>query len=377
VAVECRLWGPPVRLQSVRGPTECTERIKTADLVELAGDAAITTRTLEFWRHEGLLPAAKRTGQDGKRPEWTYPAEAAEQLAALLRLRAKTRRPDVLRVALWFEGFPVEPRRVRTSVAAVLRDGFQWLTREVEKHRDRTAAAEGSTWEALEQIGRKLAGKHGPRYARQKREDRARAMTLVLGLVLGDEDAFVHLDDDAEQVERMLGLHRARRPIGGLPAWLHGPASDGLAEAARLGSLPALIETVGTLTDEELEASRVLARIMLDGMTAFTRIADAFAITTDNAVGLAAIEEFRDEPMTAVWITAFVIAVRRSGTLSKNLGAVIDDFSRKVLPIDKHARELAALSDDDLHKQLPNLGGLPFIEQARLKRLIAEYREGA
>lgn len=97
-------------------------RLTTAGLLATASDPAITARTLEYWRNQGLLPKAERTGQDGKRPQWTYPPQAADQLRALLRLRAKTRDPDILRAALWFEGYPMDLDRVRASMGAVLRE---------------------------------------------------------------------------------------------------------------------------------------------------------------------------------------------------------------------------------------------------------------
>lgn len=358
--------------------TESTVRITTAELLGLANDPEITARTLEYWRQESLLPKARRTGQHGKRPEWTYPVEAGEQLAALLRLREKTRQPDVLRVALWFEGFPVEPERVRASITAVLRRSLEMFTKEIDKRRERGASSEDSTWAALEQIGRTLARKRGkntlPRYGRQTREERDRAMTLMLGLALGHTAAAARLENDEPHVERMLGLYRARRPRAGMGAWLDGPAGEGLDAFAYLGSLPALIETFETVSDEELAASRISARIMLDGMVAFAHMADAFAVT-ENAVGLAAIDVFRDEPTTAVWMTAFVIAASRSSALSENLRSIVNAFSQNLLPVEQRARELAALSPEALTQELPELESLPFIEQVRLKRLIVQYRE--
>ena len=257
------------------GLSEGTERATTADLIATAKVPGVTTRTLEYWRHQGLLPKAERTGQSGKRPEWTYPVEAIDQLVALLRLRSKTKDPDLLRTGLWFDGYPVEVERVRTSITAVLRRSLDAMTKEIEKRREPGVTGDDANWAALEQIGRTLARKRGPsappRYGRQARAERERAMTLALGLVLGDAGTSARLEQDAPRVERMIGLDRGRRPRGGLPAWLDGPPDEGLQGFANLGSLPALIETMKAATDEELTASRGLARIMLDGITAFAR----------------------------------------------------------------------------------------------------------
>ncbi len=364
-------------LQDNADVSEGTDRVTTADLLAALDDPAVTARTLEFWRHEGLLPKAQRTGQRGRRPEWTYPAEARDQLGALLQLRTKTKDPDLARVGLFFEGFPIETQRVRASIVAVLEASLAAMVKEVDKRRSPDATGEEATWEALEQIGRVLAGKRGanapPRYGRQRREDRERAMALAIGLVLGDEGSTARLEQDAPHVERMIGLDRGRRPRGGLPPWLDGPAGEGLEAFSRYGSLPALIETMRSASDDELTASRTLARIMLDGITAFTRIADSFT-GTDNASGFGAIAVFRGEPMAAVWLLAFIIAAGRSSTLSEGLRAAVDSLSQHVLPLDARARELAAFAPGELQKRLPELKRLPFVEQARIKRLIAQHR---
>ena len=353
-----------------------TERVSTAELLAAVNDDTVTARTLEFWRHQGLLPRAERTGQQGKRPQWTYPIQAVDQLRALLRLRTKTKDPDLLRVALWFDAYPIEIERVRLSITAVLTDALETLSKEVAR---RSSKDESDVdWEAIEQIGRVLAAKRGPtappRYGRQRRADRERAMALAVGLVLGDKEAITRLEDEGQHVERLIGVDRGRRSRGGLEAWLDGPPGDGLEAFANLGSLPALIETMRSATDDELEASRSLARIVLDGVLAFTRIADAIT-GADNASGFGAIAVFRGDPMAAVWLIAFTIAAGRSATISEGLHAVVDSLSQRVLPLDGRARELAALGTDELKDRLPELDSLPFAEQVKVKRLIAQYRD--
>jgi len=239
-----------------------TPRVTTADLLASTKGPTLTGRTLEFWRHQGLLPKADRTGQNGKHPEWTYPAGAMDQLAALLRLRVKTKDPDQLRVGLWFEGYSVDIARVRTSIVDLLSHNLARVTKEVDKRRDPAASGDDANWTALEQVGRILAGKHGPhappRYGRQRRAERERAMTLLLGLALGNVSATARLEHDADQVERMIGLDRGRHSRGGLPAWLDGPPAEGLEIFAHVGGLPALIDTMRSVTDDELVASRGL-----------------------------------------------------------------------------------------------------------------------
>jgi len=71
---------------------------------------------------------------------------------------------------------------------------------------------------------------------------------------------------------------------------------------------------------------------------------------------------------------SFVIAAARSSEMSEGLRTVVESLSNQVLPIDERARELAALGDTELGERLSQITALPFVEQVRLKRLIAEYR---
>jgi hypothetical protein len=360
------------------GLTESTSRLTTAELLAAGDDPELTTRTLEYWRQEGLLPKATRTGQDGKRPEWTYPAEAADQLATLLRLRKKTKQPDTLRVALWLEGHPIDSSRVQASVASDLRRLLGVMTKEVDKCRRLADGSEVSTWAALEQIARRWARKRGPkappRYGRQKLADRERAMTLAFGLALGVDGAAEHVKEDARLIERMIGLDRGRNPRGGLPALLDGPAGEALTGFASLCSLPALIHAVESTASDEFAASRVLAGVFVNGLVTFARLTDALAVT-ENAIGLGAIETLHDDPNTAVWVIAFIVAVKPSRALNDNLQELVAVLAESVLPVERHARELAAVPAEDLDQHLPHLENLPFIKQVGIKQLIDKYRD--
>src|SRR5712691_2590669 len=112
-----------------------SSRLTTADLLAMAHEhkPAATERTLEHWRHQELLPHAERTGQEGARPVWTYPAEAADQLSALMRLRVTTKDPDLLRAALWFEGYPLTVARARSSMIRALRKVRDEVEKELAK----------------------------------------------------------------------------------------------------------------------------------------------------------------------------------------------------------------------------------------------------
>lgn len=354
--------------------TESTGRVSTAALLAAVDDPGVTARTLEYWRQQGLLPKAERTGQAGRRPEWTYPASAVEQLREIERLRAQTRQPNGLRVALWFRGFEIDLEHVRESLISTLRRFHLQILKEIERRRDPVLPAAEAQWTALEQVARTLARKRGahapPRFGRQRQEERDRAITVLLGLVLGLPEAAARLSSDGAFVERLMGLDRARQPLGGVSAWLTGAPGEGLDGFVAIGSLPALIAAVEAAEAGELLAARELARTMLVGIVAFSRMADAFALA-DNATGLGAWTTIASNPTAAVWLTALVVSIRRNKGYSDNLRAIVDALDQTVLPVDMHARSLADLTPEDLKGRLE---GLPFLQQAGLKRLIADYQ---
>ncbi|HEX5403954.1 MAG TPA: hypothetical protein VFX16_16835, partial [Pseudonocardiaceae bacterium] len=115
-------------------------------------------RTLESWRNQGLLPHAERTGQVGVRPVWTYPAEAVDQLKALLRLRSLSKDPQLLRVSLWFEGYSIPTTRVRSSMIDHLRRMQADLDKELASRATSAGSeAEAGRWEAIGQVARTYA----------------------------------------------------------------------------------------------------------------------------------------------------------------------------------------------------------------------------
>jgi DNA-binding transcriptional MerR regulator len=354
--------------------TESTSRVSTVTLLAAVDDPDITPRTLEYWRQQDLLPKAERTGQAGRRPEWTYPATTIEQLRELMRLRAHTRQPDVLRVALWFRGFDIDLGGVRKSLVSTLHRFQRQILAEIERRTDPALPAEEAQWAALEQVARTLARKRGahapPRFGRQRQEERGRAMTVLLGLVLGLPGAAARLTNDGSLVERLIGLDRARRPKGGMGAWLTSPPGEALDGVVAIGSLPALIAAVEAADAGELMAARDLARTMLSGLVAFSRMADAFALT-ENAAGLGAWRTVASNPTAAVWLTALVVSIRRNKGYSDNLRAIVDAFDQTVLPADTQARSLADLTAEHLKQRLD---GLPLLQQAGIKRLITDYQ---
>jgi DNA-binding transcriptional MerR regulator len=356
-------------------------RLQTAQLLDLAGetDRSVTERTLEYWRHQGLLPRPERSGQNGKRPVWDYPSETGDQLRALLRLRQQSKDPNVLRAALWYDGYPIETPRVRDSINTYLHQLRDICEKELTK-RAGTTDDPAARWQAIQAVSRVMAGRRAkgfPRLGRQALAERSTGIALTLGLLLGDEEAMRHLEADAPAVERLIGVDRGRRfrPNGAGP-WLDGPPEEGLASFANMGSLDRLITVVDSASDKELEIARNLARTLLGGISAFSRIADAFD-GRDNASGMAGMRMLDDDPHAALIVVPLVLSILSSTELAQNLAQILTALQSNVLPLEQQARELAALPEEQRAERLKNLSQLPFVEQVRIKRLVVEFSGGS
>jgi hypothetical protein len=91
------------------------------DAVEHAGETSPTGDQLKRWRRAGLLPRPRlehRPGIRGSR-SW-YPAWAADQLLAILRLHRSTHKLMELCTALWWEGHWVDPLALREALTTPL-----------------------------------------------------------------------------------------------------------------------------------------------------------------------------------------------------------------------------------------------------------------
>ena len=82
-----------------------------ADVLEVASELGVSERQLRRWRDEGLLPRAfdQRWLGRGLGSATFYPAGSCRQLREIVRWFAHDRRVDIVRWALWCNGFPVDP----------------------------------------------------------------------------------------------------------------------------------------------------------------------------------------------------------------------------------------------------------------------------
>jgi hypothetical protein len=354
------------------------ERLRTAELLARAQRAEpdSSERTLEFWRHQDLLPHAERTGQEGTRPVWTYPAAAADQLRALLHLRQATKDPDLLRAALWFDGYPVPTSRARDSMTSCLRKLLTDLEKQLARRRKGTGRERGQDRiDVLAEVARDLAVQRRtpiPRFGRQSLAARQQAFEAILCLGLGEDMTPGQLDDAGAAVERVMGLDQARRyrPDGAQP-WLTGPPAEGLALVHKMGSLPHITGTLESANDCDLEAARPLARTLLTGISAFSLMADAFA-GYPNASGLGATPFLSGSPLIRVMMLAWALSITRSPILATNLAEISGALTDSILPVRATARELAAIAEPELAERLQHL---PPRDRNRLKLLIGAFKE--
>jgi hypothetical protein len=357
-----------------------SERLTTAQLLAVATelDPTITTRRLEFWRNQRLLPHPERTGQDGTRPVWTYPPQAVDQLRALLRLREATKDPEVLRVALWFEGYDVPTAQARAAMINYIHRLRESVDRELGRHTpsDNTDHDQGR-WAGIEQVAQVLARRRKgtlPRRGRQPQPQRERAVTVAIGLVLNEPRASDLLDEaSALDVEKLLGLTPGRSlRVGEAGPWLSGPAVTGLADFAKFGSLAALTKAVESADDMQLEAARANARLLMLGLSFAVRLADAFT-GNPNATGMTALLELAQVPDICIWITALLASLGQSPDHAESIAEVLQAISN-LQSMEDQVRAIAAMPEEDRAALLKNLPNLPYRQQAGIRRVVHEFQ---
>ncbi|MGO9490379.1 MAG: hypothetical protein ACLQBB_15310 [Solirubrobacteraceae bacterium] len=179
--------------------------LQVRDLMELAerDGHSVSARSLELWRYRGLLPRGQRAPTG--RAAWRYPPSSGPQLLRLLHWRERTRSLELIRIALWLDGFAIELDGVRDSLLALLEHWTRAIEREL---------GDGDITERIELLARKAAGKRGraalPRKVRMSADERTRACAYALACMLGAEEEIERRRKDAVLLERMLGLRSGR-----------------------------------------------------------------------------------------------------------------------------------------------------------------------
>jgi hypothetical protein len=267
-----------------------------------------TARTLEHFRNQGLLPTARRIGQQGRRPVYGYPAEALRQLNAVMLWRRKEKNPDWLRVLVWIDGWPIDLERVRRSFAVVTRQIDEGVTAELQRlaglHDDPIAAA------AIDVAGRRGKNAFFPRRGRMPAAVRAEAVELLLHCFVGDERPRI-THQQASDVLRLLGLDAARAAAIGVPDYPVPTSTEDLLPDPALFGIHQLASTAESVTIDELVAARRDIKLVAVWLPIFGAIVGALTGGSGTITDIAG--QAIDEPVMSVLLLAMVIALRRAG----------------------------------------------------------------
>lgn len=245
---------------------------------------------------------------------WLYAPGADRQLVSLMRWREHTNDPDVLRVLLWLDGFPITTAAVRDSVSNSLSVMTRTLESELVAEASRRGLNPAAEREAaVSSIASTLAAKRGPalpRRVRMRASERTSAVEVLLRLFAFGETLDT-TEEAARTVEQVLGVSPGRsQRVNGAGPWLVGPAQD-LLDAAQFLSLPTMARIAET-TARELESARHLVAMLFKFLPLVART--ICAVSDDsNYAGMEGIGSLDELPEFALLLVAIVIGMIRAG----------------------------------------------------------------
>jgi hypothetical protein len=152
-------------MSSGRRPSKADQQVLQA--LTDAGFPDYSSRTIESWREEGVLPTAPRQwlGQ-GKGSTSSYPPELLRQAVAIASFLKRYRSFDKTAALLWLHGYEVDAARIRASLLT----GLDYFDRFLAEHNradpDATAKAIGK---AL--VSGRVRTKAGRDWMREKIEE--------------------------------------------------------------------------------------------------------------------------------------------------------------------------------------------------------------
>lgn len=354
--------------------TDSAEALDTPALVRIATAAGyiLSTRMLETFRSDSLIPRPTRVGYRGRAPRWLYPRGSGRQLLALLRHRERTKDPNVLRVLLWLEGYPIPIESVRRSINDGIQVVMSGIEREIAARADRPDV--DSRDEAIRQLASGVAAKRGrkalPRRSRIKANDRARSAELLIRTFVLGEDVEV-TSEDADTVERTMGLtpNGRRHRIDGAGPWLTGPATA-LFDAADVIALPRAIQSIIDATDAELALARDLVQVLWQGLPVVARMM-AVMFDDDNFAGMAGLARLDEDPDIVIILVPAVVGMLRIGW-SDNIEATA--ASLRAMP--DFAADMQQVLDLPSALVQERLSSQPAKDQLRMQRMIAAALDG-
>jgi len=351
----------------------------TTVLLQAAAQAgsAITSRMLETFRADGLIPHPNRAGYRGRAPVWRYPPGTELQLMALLRWRRSSKDPDLLKILLWLDGFAIAPSAVRSALTHQLQVLTEAMEQEISRHAARLGLdpADGAARsQAIDAAAQTIAAKRGatplPRRSRVAAQDRTRAVTLMIR-TFGLGETLQGTAEDAAVIERVLGLapNGRRNDVADAGPWLTGPAED-LLDAAGIVGLPHLLAAVNDASDADLTAARQTVAVLFRHLPLMIRMLGAI-FDDDNYTGLASLRQIDQHPESLTYIVPLVIAMLRAGW-KENLDAV----TSALRPFPDLAARAQRLLDLPTATLTANLAGKPAEVRERVQRIIDAAIEG-
>ncbi|MFG2276030.1 hypothetical protein ACGFNY_40500 [Streptomyces chartreusis] len=352
--------------------------VESADLLRAVAAAGfrVSERMLEDFRSsaQGLLPRPQRGANRGRRPVWLYPPGSGRQLVSLLRWREYTKDPNILRVLLWLDGFPISTGAVRNSVNATLSTTSQTLERELAVEASRLGLDPAAGREAaLSSISSALAAKRGPsalpRLVRVTASERADAVELLLRLFAFGETVDT-TEEEASTVEKVLGVLPGRRQgVNGSGPWLVGPARD-LFDAAQFVSVPRMAETAIEATDAELESARPIVAMLFRILPLVAKMIGAL-FGNDNYTGMQGVGHLNENPEFVMLLVPMVVGMIRAGW-QENL----DTIATALEPFPALVADIERVLDLPSKQVERNLEGQPAPVQHRARLLIDAALDG-
>jgi hypothetical protein len=337
----------------------------------------VSERLLETFRAQGLIPRPYRAGNRGRAPIWRYPHGTERQLIALLRWRQHSKDPDLLKVLLWLDGFPIPNSAVRE---ALLR-GLRTVTRVIEQEIDQRARrlgldpADGNARSrAINELAHTAAAKRGttpvPRHSRVRASDRAYAVSLVIRL-FGLGERIEPTAEDTALVERVLGMapNGRRRSIDSIGPWLTGPAED-LFSAAEITAIPNLAAAVVNASEAELSTARQIVITLFRHLPLMVRMTGAM-FGDENYIGLAGLSQLDQHPEAVIYLVPMVIGMLKAGW-AENLEAV----TSALRPFPELADQAQRILGMPAATVEANLTGKPAEVRERAHRLIDAAIDG-
>ena len=287
----------------------------SAALIELAGSHGfrLTSRMLETFRANGLLPRTERLQNRGRKPTWVYPEGSDQQLLTLLQWRDRTTDSDVLRVLLWLAGHPIDVHTVRDTILRQL----QQVQAIVEGELELRAVASGLDADtpegrhaAITRLAEEAAGRKGKNTVLPRRKgvtlaERTDAMAMLLTAMLGDD--LPDSDEQARVLERALGLSAGRRAIEDIPPWLTGPANEIFTALAACN--PTELQDVVVSADPEVwDLARPVVHALLTLLPTVVTLMKAMTGQA-NPAGWGALEGLDDNPAIVMLLIPLVLHV--------------------------------------------------------------------